>query len=179
MIHVGCRNIHCWFDSCEWEAEDVCHQIGSKRLSSTPERSWDAAGTPWQRTFPSLFFSFWALRACIMRPRLASTGSNCNTFYCSMTIWILILSWAGRPHLTIWKPEGSKSLYIMHDLRVPSQSSLLQIMNGQIQVSMGKEDLELWGFWWCFSQWVSCCRALTKSHWAVSQMYILSWSHKK
>lgn len=25
----------------------------------------------------------------------------------------------GWPRLTIWKPEGNKSLYIMHDLRVP------------------------------------------------------------
>lgn len=47
------------------------------------------------------------------------TGSNCNTFYCSATIWILMPACPGWPRLTIWKPKGSKSLYIMHDLRVP------------------------------------------------------------
>lgn len=47
------------------------------------------------------------------------TGSNCNTFYCSATIWILMPECPGWPRLTIWKPKGSESLYIMHDLRGP------------------------------------------------------------
>lgn len=71
-------------------------------------------------TFPSLFSClFSALRACIMRPWLAWTGSNSNVFYCSVTVWILMPTCPGWPCLTIWKPEGSQSLYIMHDLRVP------------------------------------------------------------
>lgn len=116
MISVGCRIIHCWCEFCE----DAYHQIGSKRLCFTPVKPGDSAGTPWQRTFPSLFSCLLsALRACIMRPWLAWTGSNCNAFCCSVTIWILMPSCPRWARLTIWKPEGNKSLYIMRDLKVP------------------------------------------------------------
>lgn len=116
-----------------------CHQIDSKRLSSTPVNGGDAAGTPWQRAFPSLFSClFSALRACIMRPWLAWTGSNCNVFYCSVTVWILMPSVLDG---LAWQSGSLRevSLFVLCMIwGSHSQSSLLQMMNGQIQVSVGK-----------------------------------------
>lgn len=136
-------------------------------------KPWEAAGTPWQRTFPSLFSClFWALRAYIMRPWLAWTGSNCNAFCCSVTIWILMPSCPGWPRLTIWKPEGNKSLYIMRDLRVP-QSVISAPNNEWANTRLCREGrfgtLRFWSQYW---QWVSCFRTLIQLHLAGSCMYV-------
>ena len=87
-------------------------------------------------------------RACIMRPWLAWTGFNSNGFYCSVTVWILKPKCPGWPCLTIWKPEGSQSLYIMHDLRVPQ--SVIPAPNNnwadRYKSLSGRGDLEPRGF---------------------------------
>lgn len=149
--------------------EDACHQISSKGLSSPPVKPGDAARTPWQRTFPSLFSClFSALRACIMRPWLAWTGSNCNAFCCSVTIRILMPSCPGWPHLTIWKPEGKKSLYIMHDLRVP-QPVISASNNEWANTSLCREGgfgtLRFWSHYWV-------CVLLQNTHSVTCNWYI-------